>query len=1272
MSSMLSGFSPELDQAVEALSPDGGKPTPTTASEGLNAVVTDVARGVTGAIPAAARGAAGAISELGASAQDLLEGGANLVEGTSETAASVLRTVAQGPNLVRRGGAWVRDLMPEPESYTGKGIEAIAQFLTGFGLWGKALNAVGASSRAIGVVPNVLAREFLAGGTAFDPYEARLSNLLQEVPALQNPVLDFLSASPEDSVAEARFKAALENGGLAGIAEGLFYSVKALRAARSGDMVQAQENAKAAAGAMPQSTTTITTETLSLRVQEDRWLRVSESQTDFRTVELEASRKATDRTTTTDTTRSTTTTTGEPGVAPTPEVTAPLGPQRIRGSAVEVTDEEAARIAAAWQRARFDPEALSRDPDAGIIWRNLDRMETPDDVLALVRTLETSFEAGYRNARVAKVNLRDLTEQAEEWADAAALIATGDAGQARMLRHAMEAELQSAEKVGRRAAAFTALTVNLQRRATELADEIVNISTGRSTADPNETYRRFLSVLNVLANVDPLTLGMRSQMGQNLSILRGITSRAASRAPDVGAAARMPETNPAQRTRTTDSQSTRTTNTRTFTESIGFRATEGSVWESSIEGGERFIVELAYRVRTVQRSGPGPLRKAVQKTFENPNSIWDAASNTWQAGILSGLQTHVLNVTTNAFRTGIGEPAERVFVRLLDGRPLMAAREGWNYYSGMMMGLGDAVVHAAEAFRRADGVTDPGRAFQGERNVRALSASTFGTDEGLLGDALLNGLGELVRLNSRVMAFEDEFFKRLTVRATVQANAAREGVDMGLSGQNLRTYVQGRLSAAFDPVDGRALDQEGLQAARVATFTQDFGTDWVGRFGNWLDRGKNQFPPLRYVIPFVRTPSNILSEFAVYNPVSAISGPILFKERARLWQEFAAGGDTARRAGARIATATALLSSAAYFVLSGDITGGGTRDPNTNRAMNSFGVGGYSVRFTEPDGTERFVRIDRLDPYSYPFMVLATAKELMDRAEGDLRVEESYGQLALMVALGVAKAIADKSYAQGLLNMVASLYRGDAQQFVQGVAAGFVPGAHRDLETFLTGNPYMREANTILDAMKARTAAVETLDPRFTVLGEPVPVPQAFGVGASFLPTEFWHVASPVRESRIPGADVVTKELLRLMDIHKNAFLPPPHLLENAINLREFPRADGRGTAYGRYQELIGETRIAGKTLREALTDLITSDRYKALGDGTVDIDGPRLRETQAVIQEYRQTALEGLFREFPAVEQALMARRALTESIMEGRGPSTPRDNRPTGLLDAIRRLSQ
>jgi hypothetical protein len=86
-----------------------------------------------------------------------------------------------------------------------------------------------------------------------DPHEERLSNLIQEFDILENPVTEFLAASPDDSAALGRFKNALEGIGFDLALAGTFAAgVKAVKLYRGGQADEAiKVLKKAEKGATP-------------------------------------------------------------------------------------------------------------------------------------------------------------------------------------------------------------------------------------------------------------------------------------------------------------------------------------------------------------------------------------------------------------------------------------------------------------------------------------------------------------------------------------------------------------------------------------------------------------------------------------------------------------------------------------------------------------------------------------------------------------------------------------------------------------------------------------------------------------------------------------------------------------------------------------------------------------------------------------------------------------------------------------------------------------
>jgi hypothetical protein len=149
---------------------------------------------------------------------------------------------------------WDKNFTGESQTGAGKMVEGVSEFLTGFlpmvgpatkvaklaGLAGKASKLAGAA--AAGAV---------ADFTVFDGHEERLSNLVQQFPALRNPITEYLAADASDSKLEGRFKNALEGLGIGMLTDGIFgalSTVKAGRAAKAGTL-SAEEAAKVADGA---------------------------------------------------------------------------------------------------------------------------------------------------------------------------------------------------------------------------------------------------------------------------------------------------------------------------------------------------------------------------------------------------------------------------------------------------------------------------------------------------------------------------------------------------------------------------------------------------------------------------------------------------------------------------------------------------------------------------------------------------------------------------------------------------------------------------------------------------------------------------------------------------------------------------------------------------------------------------------------------------------------------------------------------------------------
>lgn len=128
------------------------------------------------------------------------------------------------------GVRWAGEDDTPPEDYTevlnvrtgtGDFVSATSQFITGFALTRGAGNTAGLGNSVAQNAGYAVVGEQIA----FDPHEARLSNLVQEYPSLENPITEYLAADENDSEAEARLKMAIEALGLEGTGFVLFNAI---------------------------------------------------------------------------------------------------------------------------------------------------------------------------------------------------------------------------------------------------------------------------------------------------------------------------------------------------------------------------------------------------------------------------------------------------------------------------------------------------------------------------------------------------------------------------------------------------------------------------------------------------------------------------------------------------------------------------------------------------------------------------------------------------------------------------------------------------------------------------------------------------------------------------------------------------------------------------------------------------------------------------------------------------------------------------------------
>lgn len=239
--------------------------------------------------------------------------------------------------------------------------------------------------------------------------------------------------------------------------------------------------------------------------------------------------------------------------------------------------------------------------------------------------------------------------------------------------------------------------------------------------------------------------------------------------------------------------------------------------------------------------------------------------------ILSSPITHQINMISTGINT-IGKPISKLVGGIAEGDPEIITR-AWKDMVYMLSALHESAYMA-------------GRSFLANKNILDSSASTI--DISRLAQIDTSKRGNLVKLvhgfytlPQRFLMAEDEFFKQINFRSYIRADIWERASKMNFKSQEAyNNYVNDQFKKIIRTVNRESMvgklskqNQKLLKDARLyanqATFTEEL---MKGTSGKAVQTLVNQNPILRQIIPFVRTPLNIMKQFNKSNPLFTYVG----------------------------------------------------------------------------------------------------------------------------------------------------------------------------------------------------------------------------------------------------------------------------------------------------------------------------------------------------------------------------------------------------------------
>jgi endonuclease YncB( thermonuclease family) len=558
----------------------------------------------------------------------------------------------------------------------------------------------------------------------------------------------------------------------------------------------------------------------------------------------------------------------------------------------------------------------------------------------------------------------------------------------------------------------------------------------------------------------------------------------------------------------------------------------GRIHALQIEGaGGRDSLEEAARLILDAQGTPGGLNQSARLALKP--GLKDKLVELYYNSLLSGPATHAVNVTSNAMTAGLQLPEHLVAAGI--GRLRTAFRASTAEADRVLVSE-----VGARATGLLQGAVDGLKAFA--HTAITGDVPDYVTKVEAASQEAISGLkGKIARTPTRMLSAEDELFKAIARKMELSGLAVRRARAEGLRGPALRQRIAELNAQPTDEMVERSMDY-----ARYLTFQKP-----LGKLGTLMTTATQHAPALKLIVPFVRTPTNILKFAAERSPAA----PILKDWRA----DVAAGGARRDLAVARMAMGTGLGLLATKWAEEGSITGGGPADKNARALMLADGWQPYSLRIGDT-----YYSYQRLDPLA---STLGVAADLVETSEH--MTETQRERSTMLVTAAIIKNLSNKVWLSGITNIAQAI--DDPERYAGGFLAqmgGGIAVPAIVAQTARVADPVLREARGPIDRVKSRIPGLSmSLPPKRNVWGEVIT--SEGGVGPD--------IVSPFRISTAKN-DPIAAELLRL---EAGIGAVPRKVAGRQLSPME----------YSQFQE------VAGKLLRQDLTSRISDAGWPGLSD---------------------------------------------------------------------------
>lgn len=581
-----------------------------------------------------------------------------------------------------------------------------------------------------------------------------------------------------------------------------------------------------------------------------------------------------------------------------------------------------------------------------------------------------------------------------------------------------------------------------------------------------------------------------------------------------------------------------------------------------------------------------------------------AAAEYWRAQILTGVKTHIVNLSgtalQNAWDIGVIRPTAMMLGETRRAVGKVTGKEVSDYVSYQ-----ESFAQVASSFTTLnDSIRMMARAFK--ENEGRFSATTKGAEENVgafedvakffFGDRIGGTINDVGTGAYRVLGAEDELGKAIAYRQELSALSVRQAIREGLTGETMWNRANELQNSPSEEMNAAA-----MAFARRATFQDEITGPVLSKVVGATKQIIHYTPELQFIIPFVDTPTNLARRVFELSPYAPLTKGIQ--------EQWKRGGAERDIAAAKVAWAWGMFAALWYAYDAGVITGPGPEKWDVKGPLEKAGWQPNAIKLG--DG---YYSVDRLAPFGQAFALVGGYRDKAKYAGNEAEFMEAVGTGVLIIA----DNLTDLPFLQGI-NVIMEAANGEyfnARKIPAGIISGGVPFSAmlKDVENLTdpmtrTVSQDNKAQSGVMDLAKQTTltrlpGASFTMRPSRYWDGTPK-MPDAGRVAFTLSPLKIGHTKKEVENKEI------NNELI------KQGFgpaEPSPLVAWGGVEFSLVELDGGAGAIYDAYVKRVGAARV------EVYGEIISSFDYQALEE-----NGPESKKYSLILGGESDARLKGL-----------------------------------------------